>query len=185
MGLFIMTGTRTLCKCIYIFFTMFVFMPHQQSYAQQAYMNDDEVSTVFVSGGYGALFGAAMGAALLPFMNNTPMQNFRIVAGGASVGFMLGSAYGFYTVANANKNSFFNYSTSQDDDSGSFYSMPPTMPTQGHNLQNSAKKDPNVLSRKPFVGALIRGEGKNLGLAFPYFWVGEKRVGILLADINF
>ena len=157
------------------------------AYAQQAYVAEDDVSAVFISGGYGALFGAAMGAAILPFMNASATQNLRIVAGGASIGFMVGSAYGFYSLANAKRNSYFNYNTpSQDEDNYNYYSMPPTMPTQGNNIRShKTKPDFNDEKKTPLVGALFMGDGKNIDMAIPYFWVDDKKVSILLAYLTF
>lgn len=156
------------------------------AYSQQSsYVADEDVSSIFYSGGYGALFGGAMGVATLPFMNGSPMQNLRIVAGGASIGFMLGSAYGFYALANANKNSYFNYNINEDEDAGTYYSMPPTYPTQGKVLK---KKDQNVAlikAKTPSVGALFMGDGKNIDMAFPYFWIQDRQISFLLADITF
>lgn len=159
------------------------------AYAQQAYVNDDDVSTIFVSGGYGALFGAAMGAAMLPFMNNSATQNLRIVAGGASLGFMLGSAYGFYSLANSKRNSYFNYNNPMPDDDGTYYSMPPTMPTQGNNIKSNSNKSDysgKASSNTPLIGALFMGDGKNINLGVPFFWItSDKQVSVLLAAVTF
>ncbi len=171
-------------RCLSILLLTFNCFLSQYTYAQQAYVSDDEVSSIFVSGGYGALFGAAMGAALLPFMNSSPTQNLRIVAGGASIGFMVGSAYGFYSLANASKNSYFNYNN-QDDDTNFYYSMPPSMPTHGNNLKNNKVKPGLDVNKTPVVGALFMGDGKNIDLAVPYFWVADNKVSIMLAYLTF
>jgi hypothetical protein len=185
---------QSISQKIRIYFFIFLSLLPLNCYAQQAYLSDDDVSAIFVSGGYGALFGAAMGAAFIPFMDNSPMQNLRFVAGGASIGFMLGSAYGFYNLANANRNSYFNYNANPDDDGNSYYSMPPTMPTQGkNNVQTpsnlrlvAARGDAAAPAKKaPVVGALFMGDGQNINMAVPYFWVSDKKVSVLLAYLTF
>ncbi len=56
---------------------------------------EDKLRQVFVVSFYSAAFGAAFGAALLPFFPEPPVANMRFIAGGASLGFILGSAYAF------------------------------------------------------------------------------------------
>jgi hypothetical protein len=150
---------------------------------QQAYSGEDDMRDVFVSGGYGALFGATMGAAILPFLSGSPMNNIRVVAGGASIGFMMGSAYGLYSVSKSQNNSYFNYVPENDDNY--FYSMPPTIPGQGYVAPK--KHEENIVKRRelPKAGALIVGEGSNIGLAFPAFWIGQNQFGFVLASLRF
>lgn len=173
-----------LSKFLVIFFVYLSLMP-QVGYSQQAYVGEEDISNVFVSGGYGALFGAAMGAAALPFLNGSPMENLRIVAGGASIGFVAGSIYGFYSLANASKNSYFNYSSPEDENS--YYSMPPTVPTQGrNNIKNNQIKKENLPEYKaPLVGALFMGNGNKIDFAIPYFWIGDKKISLMLAYLTF
>ncbi len=158
------------------------------SFAQQAvYVGEDDVSSVFASGGYGALFGAAMGAAVLPFMSNSPMQNLRVVAGGASIGFIFGSAYGFYSLANANKNSYFNY-TSQEEDNGNFYySMPPTLPTHGaiRSKKNHGKMMASRASRIVTKDALFVGSLNNLSISMPDIFISTKAMAFKLLNVSF
>ncbi len=168
--------------CIAIFSSLNV-------YAQQAFVNDDEMSGIFLTGGYGALFGGAMGAALLPFINAPTGQNIRMVAGGASLGFMIGTLYGFYSLADARKNSYFNYGNSSDDeDENIYYAMPPTIMNEGKNNLKINKK-PNYIhksiSNEKLVGALLMGDGKNINLGIPCFWVGRKEISVMLAAVTF
>lgn len=51
----------------------------------------------FATAGYGTAFGAALGAATLPFQGN-PEKHLRSVAIGASIGFFSGSLLGSYIV---------------------------------------------------------------------------------------
>lgn len=135
-----------LWKYFYLFFSaLCAFLP-VSSKAQQVFSSENDMQTVFVSGGYGALFGAAMGAAVLPFINNSPLQNLRIVAGGASLGFMVGSVFGFYNVAKSNRGSYFNYNP-EPDENNFYYSMPPTYPNEGQ-MKDSAPVHFAALSKK-------------------------------------
>ncbi|WP_165931681.1 hypothetical protein [Pseudobacteriovorax antillogorgiicola] len=51
----------------------------------------------FATAGYGTAFGAALGAATLPFQEN-PEKHLRSVAIGASIGFFAGSLLGSYVI---------------------------------------------------------------------------------------
>jgi hypothetical protein len=157
---------------------------HLTAQAQQAaYSGEDNMRDVFLSGGYGALFGATMGTAILPFLSGSPLNNIRVVAGGASIGFMMGSVFGLYNISKSQSNSYFNYVPENDDNY--FYSMPPTIPGQGY---VSPKKQNENLSEKrelPKAGALIVGEGSHIGFAFPVFWIGQNQFGFVLASLKF
>lgn len=150
---------------------------------QQAYSGEDNMRDIFVSGGYGALFGATMGTAILPFLSGSPINNLRVVAGGASIGFMMGSAYGLYNASKLQNNSYFNYVPENDDNY--FYSMPPTMPGQGY--VSPKKQEENIAKKRglPRAGALVVGEGSNIGFAFPVFWIGQNQFGLVLASLRF
>jgi hypothetical protein len=148
--------------------------------AQQAYTNEEDMRDIFFTGGYGALFGATMGTALLPFLSDSPLNNLRVIAGGASIGFMMGSAYGIYNLSHAKRNSYFNYTPENDDTY--FYSMPPFTPHQG---KLPVKK--NLVQKKtlPRTGALIVGEGPSFGLAFPAFWITRNQIEVMVAALKF
>ncbi|KAB8028566.1 hypothetical protein [Fluviispira multicolorata] len=165
-----------------LLFTCFTSLSCQ---AQEMYTSEDDMRDIFVAGGYGALFGAMMGTAILPFLSNSPLDNLRIVAGGASIGFMMGSAYGIYGVSHSKKNSYFNYAPENEENY--FYSMPPTIPGQGY---NPAKRQENKQTAKashtlPKAGALIVGEGSNIAFAVPAFWIGKNQFGIMVASLKF
>jgi len=51
----------------------------------------------FTTAGYGAAFGATLGAATLPFKDN-PEKHLKSVAVGASLGFIAGSLLGTYVL---------------------------------------------------------------------------------------
>lgn len=157
-----------------------------QAFSQQAFTSEDDMRDIFVAGGYGALFGATMGTAILPFLSGSPMSNLRVVAGGASIGFMMGSAFGLYNVSKTQTNSYFNYAPENEDNY--YYSMPPIIPGQGKNTPSKKEKEEQNIAKKkeiPKIGALIVGEGSDIHLGIPAFWVGEHEIGIVLASIKF
>jgi len=65
---------------------------------QRATVRSDDMRDVLMTAGYASVFGAASGVALLPFLSGGVSSNLRIVAGGASIGFLAGSAFGFYNM---------------------------------------------------------------------------------------
>ncbi|APJ04726.1 hypothetical protein [Silvanigrella aquatica] len=152
---------------------------------QQVYANEDEMRDIFVAGGYGALFGATMGTAILPFLSGSPIDNIRVVAGGASIGFMMGSAYGLYNMPKSQGGSYFNYAPENDENY--FYSMPPTLPGHGYQSPQKSQDEKNVVKQQelPKTGALIVGNGSHIGLAMPQFWIGQNQFGFVLASLRF
>lgn len=67
-----------------------------KSYAQMT-NSQERFQDFFATAGYGTAFGAALGAATLPFQEN-PEKHLRSVAIGASLGFFSGSLLGSYVV---------------------------------------------------------------------------------------
>lgn len=62
----------------------------------QAIVGTDQFHEIFATAGYSAVFGAAIGTAVLPFIPQNTVSSLRIVSGGASIGFVLGSALALY-----------------------------------------------------------------------------------------
>lgn len=163
-------------------------LPALQAFGQQAIMTEEDMGNVFISGGYGSLFGACMGAATLPFTDGNATQNLRVVAGGASIGFIVGSLYGIYAIANTTRTSYFNYTDPEkDDDNGNnyYYSMPETPQTHGKNNLVPQEDEEQNDAQRPMIGALLMGNGKNIGMGIPNVWVGNKAVAIQLAQFTF
>lgn len=63
----------------------------------QAQSTEERFQDLFVTAGYCAAFGAALGTASLAFHDN-PSDNLRYVAMGASLGFIGGSVLGTYII---------------------------------------------------------------------------------------
>lgn len=140
----------------------------QAAHAQNSIQAEDHFREVFLTAGYSAAFGAAMGAALLPFFPEPPMQNLRYVAGGTSLGFIFGSAFAFY-----------NLSRNQP-----LYSLP----QEPQDPYDSYEQSPGLgLAPEPSLpqGALVVGQGTRLGMSFPAFQVGKGRFEVALARLNF
>lgn len=96
---------------------------------------------------------------------------------------MMGSAYGLYSISKAQKNSYFNYTPENDE--SYFYTMPPTIPGQGYVPSQNQENKHAKKKELPKAGALIVGEGTDIGLAFPIFWVGQNQFGFMLASLKF
>lgn len=62
----------------------------------QSLVGTEQFHEIFATAGYSAVFGAALGTALLPFIPQNTVSNLRVVSGGASIGFVLGSALALY-----------------------------------------------------------------------------------------
>lgn len=74
----------------------FSFYPKQAE--AESIVATDQFHEIFATAGYSAVFGAALGTAVLPFMPQNTVSNLRIVTGGASIGFILGSALALYNL---------------------------------------------------------------------------------------
>ncbi|MFZ9520220.1 MAG: hypothetical protein ACO3A4_07070 [Silvanigrellaceae bacterium] len=72
--------------------------PLQKEANAQVLVNSEQYQELFVNAGYSALFGAALGTAILPFLPANSLSNLRVIAGGASVGFIAGSVMALYNM---------------------------------------------------------------------------------------
>ena len=143
-----------------------------QALAQNSLQSEDNFREVFMTAGYSAAFGAAMGAALLPFFPDSPLNNLRYVAGGASLGFIFGSAFAFYNIAQNNRaNSF---PSDQDDGYGPYDNGP----GQGYGVA--------PLKEEPLpTGALIVGRSTKFAIAMPAIRLGKSQAEMNLFHIEF
>ncbi len=78
-----------------LFFTLVLMVP--QIAKGQVISTEEKFQDLFVSAGYGTVYGAALGAALLSFQTK-PENNLKLVALGASIGFISGSLLGSYII---------------------------------------------------------------------------------------
>lgn len=126
---------------------------HSQAFAQNQHA-EDTFREVFVTAGLSAAFGAAAGAALLPFFPESPMDNLRFVAGGASLGFLGGSVFAFYNLSQRG-------------------TYTPAYPAR----QNDESQEPDYYAESEPIpqGSLIGGAGKNVALRIPtVIWNGQQ-----------
>jgi hypothetical protein len=73
-------------------------LPLPNTAEAQALSHADQYQDLFMNAGYSTLFGAALGIAVLPFLPSTSISNLRVIAGGASVGFVAGSLMALYNM---------------------------------------------------------------------------------------
>ncbi len=150
--------------------------------AQASVQTEENFRDLFLTAAYSAAFGAAFGAALLPFFPGSPQENLRYITGGASVGFMGGSAFAFYNFARMQQN----HMAPADDQS---YYGSPTSSVQMESWKNASLKSQNgfqnvsirkkSITRKP-SGALLVGRNSDFGMAIPAVSVGQGSYGMQL-----
>lgn len=76
----------------------------------QALAASEQFQDLFATAGYSALFGAALGTAVLPFLPDGSVSGLRIVAGGASLGFVAGSVMALYSLRQSQQAQAYMYS---------------------------------------------------------------------------
>ncbi|MEY2987634.1 MAG: hypothetical protein RJB13_1155 [Pseudomonadota bacterium] len=81
---------------LFILLSLTVFTKNQAQ--AQAIVGTEQFHEIFATAGYSAVFGAAIGTAMLPFIPQNTVSNLRVVSGGASIGFVLGSALALYSL---------------------------------------------------------------------------------------
>ncbi len=162
---------------LFIIFNWFFIL---KLYAQDAYINEDDAHNIFISGGYGAAFGGAVGLSLLPFTHKTIGGDFQIIAGGASIGFIVGSLYGFYSTYQKKSQNVFNYpqdgsSDKEEKDENTLFSETPMEQIEGKN------------NEEVYYGALVNYSGKKskLKIGFPNFAISDHLFAFNIAEIHF
>lgn len=149
---------------------------NQTSLAQQRVaVKSDDMREVFVTAGYSAAFGAATGVALLPFISGTVSQNMRIVAGGASIGFLLGSALSFYNISA-------NIHAANTRPTGPEYS------TDEDTRYSSNEHEPLGFAPTKCTAptnALVVGCGNRLSLSWPDVQIAPNSVSVSMLNVRF
>lgn len=138
----------------------------QNAWGQNSVQTEDTFREIFVTAGYSAAFGAALGAALLPFSSEPIFSegNLRYVAGGASLGFVLGSGLALYGLSRP-QGGYAPYGAPTEQEESYGYE-------QGRNVLPSA-------------GALVVGRGTQWRVALPAIsprWGGAQ---VALAHLEF
>ncbi len=156
---------------------------------QRVAVHSDDLRDVFVTAGYAAAFGAATGVALLPFLPGNVSDNMRVVAGGASVGFLLGSALSLYNVS-AGVHTGLNGRNGRGN-SRNLEALPDDETTYGlYDSRGTNSGDNEPLGalpsncKQPF-GSLVVGCGNRLSLSWPDVAIAPKSLTVSLLHIRF
>ena len=105
-------------------------------------------------------------------MSSSPVRNVRVIAGGASIGFVLGSLFGFYTVGNNYRSSYYEY----DDNSQDYF---------GKNEKHDRDLKQNPTEKGIVVGSLLNKSENRFSVGIPVFWWDNKTVALNLLNYNF
>jgi hypothetical protein len=128
---------------------------------------EDNFREIFVTAGYSAAFGAALGTAILPFFPSQSFSNLRYVAAGASLGFIIGSGFAFYNLSNGGLS--INPEPYGDD----------VQDEQGEQLDENAQTFP----KEPIPsGALFVGSNGRWGFSSPA--IGPMENGAMVQVLN-
>jgi hypothetical protein len=150
---------------------------------QRATVRSDDMRDVLMTAGYASVFGAATGVALLPFLSGGVSSNLRIVAGGASIGFLAGSAFGFYSMTNQTRA----YSDNYDYNA-------PNNETYSLDRDSYRNQDGEPLSSLPSTecktheiptNALIVGCGHRISLNWPRPLIAPQGFAVPVLNIRF
>jgi hypothetical protein len=155
-----------------------IFAPN--AYAEQRVSaRSDDMREVLMTAGYSSLFGAAAGVALLPFLPGGFTGNLRVVAGGASVGFLAGSAFGFYSLSTQSRSYTDNYDYNPPNDET--YSM--DIERNGEPM--SSLPAPTCRKKDVPANALVVGCGSQLSLNWPKPLLAPVGVAIPIVSVRF
>jgi hypothetical protein len=145
---------------------------------QRVAVKSDDLRDVFVTAGYAAAFGAATGVALLPFMSGSVSSNMRVVAGGASIGFLLGSAISIYNISThihaANNRTPYGVYPQEDE---TLYGIQEETENQPLSALPPRCKNP--------TGALVVGCGKNISMSWPDVQIAPQAISVPLVRVQF
>ena len=141
---------------------------------------EDDVRVMLNTAGYSAIFGAAMGAALLPFVPNPGFSSLRYVAAGASVGFFIGSGIALYRIANPDGNhTFAPEPADQDSYEDGGYS-------EWHRKSQVSPAAPDANQVAPLhQGALFVSDGTRASVSVPAFAIGKEFAAFQVLDLRF
>jgi hypothetical protein len=89
---------RLLLTAMMIISALSVLSPVSPQAHAQSVGSSEQYQELFTAAGYSTLFGAALGTAILPFLPSDSISNLRVIAGGASIGFIAGSLLAFYNM---------------------------------------------------------------------------------------
>jgi hypothetical protein len=150
--------------------------------AQGLAANDPQMHQLFTTAGYSAAFGAAMGAALLPFLPSPGLDSLRYIAAGASVGFFVGSGVALYRMNSAtHSQDSFEIQEGDVDDTESYG-------WKDSNCQviEQCESLRQPIHREPMPqGSLIVGNGGHFEFSVPAFAAGPKFALVSLIDVRF
>jgi hypothetical protein len=161
---------------------LFCLSMHFQTAKSQGLAADDEVRAVINTAGYSAVFGAAMGAALLPFIPDPGLSSLRYIAGGASIGFFVGSGVALYRLSNPDGN--LNNSHVEPND-GDFVEDNGYSNNEIQKLKFEISQTTKAEREAVPQGSLLVGNKSNVAISMPAFAVGKNFGLIRLLDYRF
>ena len=153
-----------------------------QAWAQTVVTADDDVRGVINTAGYSALFGAAMGAALIPFIPDPGLSSLRYIASGASIGFFVGSGVALYRLTQNDTNAGF---IDQGPSDADYYEEDTSTSIDIQKLKNEIKQAASDRTNSIPQGALFVGNKSAFRVNVPAIAVGPNFGAIQLLDYRF